>query len=124
MLFRLGAVLIGFGGGLFSVATLVAAMGLDEKGSSGLALGAWGSVSATASGLAMSGGALLRDATASLASSGMLGPLLDTPWIGYSAVYHIELVLLFATLVAIGPLARHARETKTQGRFGLAEIPR
>ena len=123
-LFIAGAFLIGFGGGLFSVATLVAAMGLDEKSSSGLALGAWGSVSATASGLAMSGGALLRDATASLASSGVLGPLLDTPWIGYSAVYHIELVLLFATLVAIGPLARHAREKKLQSRFGLAEIPR
>ena len=124
MLFRIGAVLIGFGGGLFSVATLVAAMSLEEKGSAGLALGAWGSVHATASGLAMSGGAVLRDGVASLASNGLLGSLLDTPWIGYSAVYHIELVLLFATLAAIGPLARHAREKKLQSRFGLAEIPR
>jgi len=124
MLFRLGAAMIGFGGGLFSVATLVAAMGLEEKTSAGLALGAWGSVHATASGLAMSAGALLRDAVSSMASSGYLGSLMDTPWIGYSAVYHIELLLLFVTLAAIGPLAKHAREKKLQTRFGLAEIPR
>jgi BCD family chlorophyll transporter-like MFS transporter len=49
---------------------------------------------------------------------------MDTPWIGYSAVYHIELLLLFVTLAAIGPLAKHAREKKLQTRFGLAEIPR
>ena len=124
MLFRMGAAMIGFGGGLFSVATLVAAMGLEEKTSAGLALGAWGSVHATASGLAMSAGALLRDAVSSLASSGYLGSLMDTPWIGYSAVYHIELLLLFVTLAAIGPLAKHAREKKLQTHFGLAEIPR
>lgn len=38
-IFRFGAALIGFGGGLFAVGTLTAAMGLAEGGHSGLALG-------------------------------------------------------------------------------------
>jgi BCD family chlorophyll transporter-like MFS transporter len=41
-LFRAGAILIGYGGGLFSVGTLTAAMALARDGQSGLALGAWG----------------------------------------------------------------------------------
>ncbi|MFM7568727.1 MAG: BCD family MFS transporter, partial [Betaproteobacteria bacterium] len=41
-LFRAGTVLIGFGGGLFSVGTLTAAMNLESQGLNGLALGAWG----------------------------------------------------------------------------------
>jgi BCD family chlorophyll transporter-like MFS transporter len=123
-LFRCGAALMGFGGGLFSVATLVAAMGLEKKGSHGLALGAWGAVQATSASLAMSLGGVTRDGVGALASSGWFGPVLNNPWAGYGAVYHIELFLLFATLVAIGPLARHARAERTQAGFGLAELPR
>ena len=58
ILFRIGAALIGFGGGLFAVATLIAAMNLDGKSSTGLALGSWGAVQALASGLAMGVGGL------------------------------------------------------------------
>ena len=47
-LFRLGTLLIGVGGGLFAVCTLVVAMGLSNTGRAGLALGAWGAVQATA----------------------------------------------------------------------------
>lgn len=36
----------------------------------------------------------------------MLGPVLTGPAIGYCAVYLIEIALLFATLVVIGPLVR------------------
>ena len=50
LLFRIGTVLIGFGGGLFAVGTLTAAMALARDGESGLALGAWGAVQATAAG--------------------------------------------------------------------------
>jgi len=124
ILFGIGVALVGFGGGLFSVATLVAAMGLEEKGSHGLALGAWGAAHATASGIAMSCGGLMRDGIGSLAQTGGLGPVLNNTWAGYSAVYHIELALLFATLVAIGPLARLARKDRSQAGLGLAEIPR
>ncbi|MEM6728758.1 MAG: MFS transporter, partial [Pseudomonadota bacterium] len=51
-LFFVGAGLIGFGSGLFAVATLTAAMTLPETGLAGrgLALGAWGAAQATAAG--------------------------------------------------------------------------
>jgi BCD family chlorophyll transporter-like MFS transporter len=45
---------------------------------------------------------------------------------GYGVVYHLEILLLFATLVAIGPLVRTARrpnEKTSQRKFGLAEFP-
>ncbi len=123
LLFRIGAALIGFGGGLFSVATLTAAMGLDER--NGLALGAWGAVQATAAGLAIAGGGALRDAVSGLAERGLLGPVLHSAGVGYSFVYHLEILLLFATLVAIGPLVRSGRAPKPSfaPKFGLAEFP-
>jgi BCD family chlorophyll transporter-like MFS transporter len=124
ILFRAGAALIGFGGGLFAVATLVAAMSLDEKSSTGLALGSWGAVQALASGLAMSVGGLVRDGVSVLANSGALGPVLSTNWAGYAAVYQLELLLLLATLVAIGPLARLARSAQTKPGLGFAQLPR
>lgn len=124
-LFRAGAVLIGLGGGLFSVGTLTAAMELGEAGGSGLALGAWGAVQATAAGAATALGGTLRDGVQHLADAGALGPALTGPAVGYSAVYHIEIALLFVALAAIGPLARHAggRPERTTGKFGLAEFP-
>ena len=104
--------------------TLTAAMNLESQGLNGLALGAWGAVQATAAGLAVAAGGVLRDVVSSLALSGGLGPVLDYAGVGYSAVYHIELVLLFATLAAIGPLVRDLRgQGGDRRRFGLAEFP-
>lgn len=123
-LFRFGVVLIGFGGGLFSVGTLTAAMGLENGGFNGLAMGAWGAVQATCAGVAISMGGVLRDLVSSLATSGALGEALANPATGYSAVYHLELALLFATLIAIGPLVRYSRpHQRQQSKFGLAEFP-
>ena len=126
LLFRIGAAMIGFGGGLFSVATLTAAMNLQANGQSGLALGAWGAVQASAAGVSIALGGALRDLMSGVAESGLLGPALTSPSVGYSFVYHLEIGLLFATLIAIGPLVRpaghQARSTST-GRFGLAEFP-
>jgi BCD family chlorophyll transporter-like MFS transporter len=126
LMFRVGAALIGFGGGLFSVATLTAAMGLEAHGQSGLALGAWGAVQASAAGIAIALGGALRDFVSSLAAQGALGPALASPSVGYSFVYHLEIGLLFATLVAIGPLVSSARvkpRSSATGRLGLAEFP-
>ncbi len=125
LLFRIGAVLIGFGGGLFAVGTLTAAMGLDSHEHNGLALGAWGAVQASATGLAMAAGGAIRDLFSGLAAQGALGPVLTGPAVGYSIVYHLEIVLLFATLVAIGPLVRRAPPSRAQAqsKFGLAELP-
>ena len=66
----------GFGGGFFSVGSLTAAMALDHGDRSGLALGAWGAVQATAAGGATSttdallapGGAYVPSARALIAA--------------------------------------------------------
>ncbi len=123
-LFRIGIGLVGFGGGLFAVGTLTVAMGLDEGRATGLALGAWGAVQATAAGLGIAAGGIIRDGVGALAAAGHLGPTMAGPAVGYGAVYQIEILLLFATLVAIGPLVRHARTLRLQSsRFGLSELP-
>ena len=58
-LFRLGSCWIGFAGGLFSVGMLVTAMEIPEKELTGMVLGAWGAVQATAAGLSMALGGFL-----------------------------------------------------------------
>jgi BCD family chlorophyll transporter-like MFS transporter len=125
LLFRGGTFGIGTGGGLFAVGTLTAAMSLASCGKSGLALGAWGAVQATAAGGGIAIGGVLRDTISGLAVHGALGPALTGPGAGYSVVYHLEIALLFATLVAIGPLVRHLGGDRNQApsRFGLAEMP-
>ena len=124
LLFRIGTALIGFGGGLFAVGTLMAAMALAKHTESGLALGAWGAVQATAAGIAIALGGAVRDITTQLAADGSLGPALTGPSTGYGMVYHAEIGLLFATLVVIGPLVR--RESgigQRQSGFGLPDFP-
>ncbi|MEM9438776.1 MAG: PucC family protein, partial [Pseudomonadota bacterium] len=107
-LFFAGALMIGFGGGLFAVATLTAAMTMPADGVAGrgLALGAWGAAQATAAGVAIAIGGTIRDLVNSVSASGLLGEALADPATGYSVVYHIEIGLMFATLIALGPLAR------------------
>jgi BCD family chlorophyll transporter-like MFS transporter len=123
-LFRVGTALIGLGGGLFAVGMLTAAMDLAPEGKSGLALGAWGAVQATAAGVAIAAGGAIRDSVGHLAEIGALGPALVSPATGYGTVYHIEIFLLFATLVAVGPLVRRADALPArQSSFGLAEFP-
>ncbi|MBU1210351.1 MAG: BCD family MFS transporter [Alphaproteobacteria bacterium] len=125
LMFRIGATAIGFGAGLFAVGTLAAAMSLARDGQSGLALGAWGAVQATAAGLGIALGGAIRDWISFLAETGSLGEVLTDPSVGFSFVYHLEIALLFATLVAIGPLVRPfgAERPATTQRFGLAELP-
>jgi BCD family chlorophyll transporter-like MFS transporter len=125
-LFRVGVMVIGFGGGCFSVATLTAAMGLHSNDHNGLALGAWGAVQATAGGVAIAMGGLLRDLVSASAAQGLLGPGLMSASVGYSFVYHIEILLLFGTLIAMGPLVRSSASpsvVQPNGKFGLADLP-
>lgn len=125
-LFQLGAALIGFSGGLFSVGMLLTAMDLPERGLTGLVLGAWGAVQATAAGVSMALGGVLRDVVGGLASGGWLGSALNSPVTGYSFVFHLEIYLLFVVLIALGPLVRrrqaHAPSRPAQP-LGLAELP-
>jgi BCD family chlorophyll transporter-like MFS transporter len=126
-LFFAGAGLIGFGGGLFSVATLTAAMTMPAAGKAGrgLALGAWGAAQATAAGLSIAIGGGIRDVVNGLATNGALGEALANPATGYSVVYHLEILLLFITLVALGPLVRTAttNSNRATGKIGLADLP-
>ena len=103
MLFGLSTFLIGFGAGLFGHGTLTATMNLAPQNQAGLALGAWGAVQASAAGLAIALGGIIRDVVAGLMSSHTLGAVM-----AYDCVYGIELVLLFATLAAMLPLMRRA----------------
>jgi len=95
-LFPLGVFLIGFGGGLFGHGTLTATMNLAPKEQSGLALGAWGAVQASAAGVAIALGGVIRDVAAAHTDARS----------AYAVVYGIEIILLIATLWAMAPLIR------------------
>ncbi len=129
LVFYVGATCIGLGAGLFAVSTLTAAMALPEQGSAGrgLVLGAWGAAQATAAGLSIALGGALRDMVGGYAMSGGLGEALATPAFGYAFVYQIEIVVLFATLLALGPLVRvlpYDPKSEPDGaRVGIVEFP-
>jgi BCD family chlorophyll transporter-like MFS transporter len=120
--FAVGTGLIGIGGGLFAHATLTACMRAAPPAQIGLALGTWGAVQATCAGSAIAIGGVLRDAVSGLATRGVLGEALAGPVTGYGVVYLIEIVLLFATIVAIGPLVRPVGDVPQPDdvRLGLA----
>lgn len=95
-IFSVGTFLIGLGAGLFAHGTLTATMNLASKEQAGLAMGAWGAVQATAAGLAMALGGVLRDVVARGFDS----------WTGYCFVYTLEFGLLAMTLWVMWPLTR------------------
>jgi BCD family chlorophyll transporter-like MFS transporter len=103
LLFALGTLFIGFGGGLFGHGTLTATMNLAPRGQAGLALGAWGAVQASAAGLAIALGGILRDIVGAALKTNALGAAT-----GYDAVYCLEMMLLLVTLGAMSPLVRQA----------------
>jgi len=121
-MFSIGAALIGLGSGLFAVSALTAVMRHGGHAGAGLAIGAWGAVQATSTGAAILIGGAMRDGVSALALTDALGETLRSPISGYVSVYLTEIVLLFAALVAVGPLARHASDPQTS-KFGLPEFP-
>jgi BCD family chlorophyll transporter-like MFS transporter len=61
-----------------------------------------------------------------MAANGTLGSVFASPDAGYGVVYHLEIALLFAALVAVGPLARFAAPgtgRRDGDSFGLAAFP-
>jgi MFS transporter, BCD family, chlorophyll transporter len=105
-LFAFGTFLIGFGAGLFGHGTLTATMKLAPRSHTGLALGAWGAVQASAAGLAIALGGIMRDAIDAIAPLQQFGPAA-----GYHFVYCTEIVLLVATVVTMLPLIRRIEST-------------
>jgi len=117
-LFLLGNFLIGIGAALFSHGTLTASMNNAPADKTGMALGAWGAVQASAAGIgiALSGG--LRDLVNAFLGSGYAG--------GYYAVYALEIVLLIATVLIALPLMSSdetaASRTSAAGNFGKTKV--
>jgi MFS transporter, BCD family, chlorophyll transporter len=118
LVFALGGLCIGLGGGLFAHATLTACMRLAPVGKIGLALGLWGAVQATAAGTAIAAGGILRDVVGALALQGSLGEAVVSPATGYIAVYAFEIVLLFVTLAVVGPLVRGTSGSRSRPQPG------
>lgn len=124
-LFQAGVTMIGFGEGIFAVGTLTYAMGLRDAVQSGIALGAWGAVFATAEGAALALSGIVKDGISHLIQRGVLTGGMADPQVPYSFVYHVEIYLLFATLIALGPLVATRRATRERAApqpFGLAEM--
>ncbi len=103
-LFVLGVIGIGFGGGLFAHGTLTLTMNRAPREHAGLALGAWGAVQATAAGVAVAAGGLLRDAVLAWGPGVFGAGALRGAASGYAVVYAIEIVLLIATVWVMKPL--------------------
>lgn len=122
-----GAFLIGFGGGLFTVGTLTAAMRLDRVVGSGMAVGAWGAVYASAGGLAVGAGGLIRDLMIRAWETAPLAASLSGEAAGYLLVYHLEILVLFAALGVLGPLVLRWESSNPDPHstrpLGLAELP-
>ena len=114
-LFVAGVFLLGFGSGVFGHGTLTASMRLAPREQIGLALGAWGAAQATAAGVGVALGGIIRDLVAALAAREMLGPGLAGPATGYMAVYCIEIALLIATVVVMVPLIGGKRSVSLAG---------
>ncbi len=112
-LFAIGVALIGGGAGMFAHGTLTATMALARSEDRGLALGAWGASQATAAGLAIGMSGAINDSVARLAANGSLGEALVSPATSFALVYAIEIVLLFATVVALGPLVGDSGDRKS-----------
>ena len=102
LMFAIGTLLVGFGAGLFGHGTLTATMNLTPPDQAGLALGAWGAVQASAAGMAIALGGILRDLVAA-AQSGHPDAALS-----YQFVYCVEVGLLVITLIAMVPLMRRS----------------
>jgi len=128
-LYFLGTLFIGFGTGLFSVSLLIIAMALSSKTNlgSGFILGSWGAAQAIGTGLGIAVGGILRDVVNKIALSGYLGSTFENNSIGYIFVYHLEILLIFITLIALGMLSQEINKRKikdhAQKSFGLSEIP-
>jgi MFS transporter, BCD family, chlorophyll transporter len=105
ILFGVGTAMIGFGAGLFGHGTLTATMNFAPPNQSGLALGAWGAVQASAAGLAIALGGIIRDIVAALGPQTEAG----ARW-AYNSVYGLEIVLLIVTLATMIPLIRRGTD--------------
>ena len=128
-LYYLGTLFIGFGTGLFSVSLLIIARALSSatKLGRGSVLGSWGASQAIGAGVGIAIGGIIRDIVNKMALNGYFGSTFENNSIGYIFVYHLEILFIFITLIALGMLSQelNKRKIKNNGQksFGLTEIP-
>jgi MFS transporter, BCD family, chlorophyll transporter len=122
-LFGAGVVMVGFGAGLFGHGTLTLTMNRAPREQAGLALGAWGAVQATAAGAAVAFGGIGRDLVDALARREVFGPALVSPATGYAFIYAVEMVLLVATVVAMGKLVAQQKHPASSPNPVLRSAP-
>lgn len=124
-LFYIGSAGVGLGGGLFAVGTMLGAMAISKRSDSGIVVGAWGAVQATAIGASMLLAGILKSGINALALNGSLGDAMTSRASGYLVVYTFEILLLFVCLAVLGPLTglRYRGSNHNDMRFGLAEMP-
>ena len=120
-LFAIGVLVIGFSAGLFGHGTLTLTMNRAPKEQAGLALGAWGAVQATAAGVAVALGGLLRDIVSSMATQGWFGQALAGPASGYAFVYALEMLMLATTVAVMSGLIGDTR--RLPGALPLSASP-
>ncbi|MEM6974316.1 MAG: PucC family protein [Pseudomonadota bacterium] len=111
-----GTLVLGLGAGLFGHGTLSATMRAAPPDKAGLALGAWGAVQATAAGIAIALGGLMRDAILTLSGNGAVDPAA-----AYLPVFALEILFLAIGAILLGPamgglFRRH--ENTTSGKIG------
>ncbi len=116
--FLIGNFLIGFGAAVFGHATLTATMNKAPKEQSGMALGAWGAVQATAAGVGLALSGIIRDLVdLGLGTSGEIWGVARAAG-GYIAVYGLEIILLLATIAATVPLVQLAGRRRGNASSG------
>ena len=96
LVFSLSVFGIGLGAGLFGHGTLTATIQAAPTGQSGLALGLWGALQATAAGLGLALGGVLKD---------LAGHFLAAEF-AYALVYALELALLLYTCLLLRHFTR------------------
>ncbi|GAB5446768.1 PucC family protein [Gymnodinialimonas sp.] len=108
-LFSVGVFAAGVGAGLFGHGTLTATMRRAPREQIGLALGAWGAVQATAAGIAIAAGGIIRDVILALPGGADLRPAAP-----YIPVFLLEVAFLLAALCVIWRL--HVMSTRNLGK--------
>lgn len=106
-LFAAATLALGIGAGLFGHGTLTATMRAAPKEQIGLALGTWGAVQATAAGLAVAIGGIMRDLITGWSEAGQL-----FAGNAYVPVFILEIILLALACIVLTPMVRKRRNTR------------
>jgi len=117
-LFIAATLATGFGAGLFSHGTLTATMRRAPKHQVGLALGAWGAVQATAAGIGVALGGVIRDVVI-----GIDGAQAANPASGYIPVFALEMIFLIFALIALYPLLKRSNVPNPRETYSAQQRP-